>query len=180
MPYTLSMGLLWFSLALALGVVIGITVRSVAARRQVAAARAAVDVGELARLRERVVELETALDGPHVRTADVADVAEVRRAQEVLGQPIEPDDLTVIEGLGPGACELCHGIGILTWADLADTEVSLLRTMLDDAGARYHIHDPATWPMQAQLLVEGRWEEFRELAASVRHAPPASPSSAGP
>jgi predicted flap endonuclease-1-like 5' DNA nuclease len=177
MLYTLSMGLLWFSLALVLGVIIGITLRSVSARRQVAAARdTVVDLDELERLRARVIELEAALDGRDVPSH--APTAEVPGAHRVLGHDIERDDLTVIEGLGPGACELCHGIGILTWADLAETEVSLLRTMLDDAGARYQVHDPTTWPVQAQLLAEGRWDEFRDLSASVRDAPPAPSSPA--
>ncbi|CAN5615435.1 hypothetical protein BH23ACT3_BH23ACT3_06250 [soil metagenome] len=180
MPYTLSMGLLWFTLALVLGVIIGVTLRSVSARRQVAAARdTVVDLHELEFLRARVAGLETAgadRDARSDATADATADAEAPRVHRKVGHEVELDDLTAIQGLGPGVCELCHGIGILTWADLADTEVSLLRTMLDDAGARYQIHDPSSWPAQAQLLAEGRWDEFRELAAAVRDAPP-SPSS---
>jgi predicted flap endonuclease-1-like 5' DNA nuclease len=179
MPYTLSMGLLWFALALLLGVIIGFTLRSVSARRQVAAVRdETVDQRELERLRARVAELEAvgADRGVGSRATMAAEVADVHPTRHA----VQLDDLTVIEGLGPGACELCHGIGILTWADLADTEVSLLRTMLDDAGARYQIHDPSSWPAQARLLAEGRWDEFRELAAAVRDAPPASSSPAEP
>jgi predicted flap endonuclease-1-like 5' DNA nuclease len=188
MPYTLSMGLLWFALALALGMIIGVALRSVSARRQVALARdAAVDRAELERLRARVAELEAATadaaeserDAPSSTTAPP-----VPAVDELLVGRVEPDDLTVIEGLGPGVCELCHGIGILTFADLAATEVSLLRTLLVDAGARYQVHDPTTWPAQARLLAEGRWDEFREMAASVRDAPatapPAPPTASSP
>jgi predicted flap endonuclease-1-like 5' DNA nuclease len=82
-------------------------------------------------------------------------------AAAVLGRSVEGDDLKVIEGVGPKIEELCHGIGIRTWADLADTEVSLLRTMLTDAGARYKVHDPSSWPEQAGLLSEGRWHDFQ-------------------
>lgn len=88
-------------------------------------------------------------------------------AADVLGHPIELDDLKVVEGIGPKIEELCHGIGIRTWHDLASTEVSLLRTMLTDAGARYKMHDPSTWPQQAELLAHGRWAEFAELSAEL-------------
>jgi predicted flap endonuclease-1-like 5' DNA nuclease len=184
-PYTLTMGALWFALAFVLGLAIGFAVRSVAARRQVVAARQAragpamaapvtpddprIDARvraadlELDRLRARIAELE-ARTTPRIPTATRGP-----------GHDIEVDDLTVVAGLGPGVRDLCHGIGIRTWSDLAATEPSLLRTMLDDAGARYQVHDPSTWPDQAQLLAEGRWDEFRELAASIRPESAARP-----
>jgi predicted flap endonuclease-1-like 5' DNA nuclease len=136
MPYTLAKGIVWVLLALGLGFVLGLLVRSVTASRTIRRLRA-----EIARLR----------DAPPPITPDMS-----------------PDDLTVIEGLGPSAAELCHGIGIITWADLAATEVSLLQTLLDDAGARVRGQDPTTWPYQAGLLAEGRWEEFRRFVSELR------------
>lgn len=84
-------------------------------------------------------------------------------AAAVIGSRIVADDLTVVEGIGPKIAELCHGIGIRTWSDLAETEVSLLRTMLNDAGQRFKAHDPGTWPQQATLLASGLWDEFVAL-----------------
>lgn len=97
----------------------------------------------------------------------VPSTPDVAAGAVVLGRSIDLDDLKVIEGIGPKIEELCHGIGIRTWFDLATTEVSLLRTMLTDAGARYKMHDPTTWPQQADLLAHGRWEEFAELTAAL-------------
>ena len=88
-------------------------------------------------------------------------------ATAVFGKRIEPDDLTVIDGIGPKIAELCDGIGIQTWRDLAQTEVSLLRTMLHDAGPRFRSHDPSTWPEQAALLADGRWADFHALAGGL-------------
>lgn len=187
MPYTLSMGLLWFAVALVLGVVVGAALRSVTARRQLASARSgSTDRDELDRLRSRVNELESALAAARAEAEAAEEAAEETDAAAPAATPapstatgpgtgdpaIVRDDLTVIEGLGPGVRDLCHGIGILTWADLADTETSLLRTMLDDAGARFQVHDPTTWREQARLLADGRWDEFRALAASIRSTPP--------
>ncbi len=92
---------------------------------------------------------------------------DVAAAVAVLGRPVILDDLKVIEGVGPKIEELCHGIGIRTWHDLSVTEVSLLRTMLSDAGARFRTHDPSTWPEQASLLAAGRWAEFKALIDSL-------------
>ncbi len=188
MPYTLTMGLLWFAAAFLVGFVTGVLVRSVVARRQVAAARAASGGTEP----PPTPATAPAARPDHVRPADGADGAEraeparvngsashdegtaarLPAAESVLGHPVARDDLTVVEGLGPAVAELCHGIGIATWRELAATEASLLRTMLDDAGARYQVHDPTTWPAQAALLADGRWEDFRDLVATIRASSP--------
>jgi predicted flap endonuclease-1-like 5' DNA nuclease len=96
-----------------------------------------------------------------IRSAPMAP--DLSHAHEVLGSAITLDDLKAIEGIGPKIESLCHGIGIRTWFDLSTTEVSLLRTMLADAGSRFATHDPSTWPQQAALLAAGRWEEFKAL-----------------
>lgn len=99
---------------------------------------------------------------------EVPAAPDVSGAVAVLGKPIVLDDLKVIEGVGPKIEALCHGIGIRTWFDLSTTEVSLLRTMLADAGPRFRTHDPGTWPQQAGLLAAGRWQEFKALTDSLR------------
>jgi predicted flap endonuclease-1-like 5' DNA nuclease len=88
---------------------------------------------------------------------------DVRAAAAVLGREIELDDLCVVVGVGPAIESLCRRIGIRTWWDLATTETSLLRTMLTDARPGLAVDDSASWPLQARLLAEGRWEEFKAL-----------------
>jgi predicted flap endonuclease-1-like 5' DNA nuclease len=120
-----------------------------------------------------------AVDDPVSAVADVdpasAAVApspgvlpDVASASAVLGAAITVDDLKVIDGIGPKIESLCHGIGIRTWFDLSTTEVSLLRTMLSDAGSRFSTHDPSTWPEQAGLLAAGRWLDFKTLTDGLR------------
>lgn len=167
MPYTLSMGLLWVALAVLLGIVIGWLMRSVVAKRQVERARANhLDTVELERLRARIAELEP----PAAADAREAEPAatEIPDAVVALDRPVVRDDLTVVEGIGPTVAELCAGIGIQTWSELAQTEVSLLRTMLHDAGPRFRSLDPASWPEQARLLDAGRWDELRSLTEQLR------------
>jgi predicted flap endonuclease-1-like 5' DNA nuclease len=100
--------------------------------------------------------------------AAVPSTPDISAGAGALGHPIVLDDLKVVEGIGPKIELLCHGIGIRTWHDLSTTEVSLLRTMLADAGPRFRTHDPATWPEQARLLAAGRWDDFKALAASYK------------
>jgi predicted flap endonuclease-1-like 5' DNA nuclease len=107
---------------------------------------------------------EVGADGP----APAPVGPDVSEAYAVFGTPIALDDLKVIDGIGPKIESLCHGIGIITWFDLSTTEVSLLRTMLADAGSRYRVHDPSTWPEQAALLAAGRWTDFKALTDGLR------------
>ena len=176
MPYTLMKGLGWFVAALVIGIVIGWLIRSVTARRQVAKARSQhPDTIELERLRGRIANLEPVVaerdrlraELEVARGAPAPTSAETRLPDVGLGQPVVQDDLTVIPGIGPNVEQLCHGIGIRTWYDLATTEASLLRTMLVDAGPRFSTHDPSLWPEMARLLSEGRWQEFRDMSQAV-------------
>ena len=206
MPYTLAKMLLWIVLAVGLGVVTGWLLRNVTARRQIARARSQRgDNGEVERLRGRISTLESTIaerdrrlaeletDSPALAEPasvpdqpDVDDSAdtligapvdpETARAEAVLGGPVTIDDLKVIVGIGPTVEELCHGIGIRTWADLAVTEVSLLQTMLNDAGARSKTNDPTMWPRQAELLAARDWESFAALRDELT-APSDAPTS---
>ncbi len=78
-------------------------------------------------------------------------------------EPSPSDDLTRIEGIGPKIAELLGARGITTWAQLAETEVSFLQSVLDDAGPRYRVHVPETWPRQAALAAAGSWDELDAL-----------------
>jgi predicted flap endonuclease-1-like 5' DNA nuclease len=81
----------------------------------------------------------------------------------VLGRPVRRDDLTLVEGIGPKIAELLQAAGIDTWHALADHPVDGLREILAGGGTRYQVHDPGTWPAQADLVRHGRWEDFKVL-----------------
>lgn len=73
----------------------------------------------------------------------------------------EADDLKLIEGIGPKIEELLNIDGIYTFTDLANASIDQLQAILDTAGARYRIHKPGTWPEQAKMAAEGRWDELK-------------------
>jgi len=76
---------------------------------------------------------------------------------------VKPDDLKKIEGIGPKIAEILAASGIITFGDLAKAEFATLRETLDAAGNRYKSHNPTTWPQQAQLAVDGKWDELQVL-----------------
>jgi hypothetical protein len=74
-----------------------------------------------------------------------------------------PDDLKIVEGIGPKIEELLNREGIYTFAQLAEAYPDHLMRLLRAAGPRFQIQDPTTWPQQAQLAAENRWDELKEL-----------------
>lgn len=73
------------------------------------------------------------------------------------------DDLTKIEGIGPKIASILAENGIRTFKVLADSKVSHLKQILENAGNRFKMHNPTTWPQQSQLAAEGKWEELQVL-----------------
>jgi predicted flap endonuclease-1-like 5' DNA nuclease len=73
------------------------------------------------------------------------------------------DDLKAIEGIGPKIAELLHNAEIKTWRALADTSVARIQEILTAAGPNYSLADPATWPQQAGLAADGKWNELNAL-----------------
>lgn len=71
------------------------------------------------------------------------------------------DNLKKIEGIGPKIEELLNAANILTFEDLANTEASAIKTILDNAGSNFKTHDPTTWPKQADMAAKGQWDELK-------------------
>jgi large subunit ribosomal protein L27 len=76
------------------------------------------------------------------------------------GKKVKQDDLKLVEGIGPKIEELLNAAGIKTWSDLANAATETVQAVLDEAGPRYKMHDPATWSKQAALAADGQWEEL--------------------
>ncbi len=78
------------------------------------------------------------------------------------------DDLKKVEGVGPKIASLLTDAGINTFAELAATDADKIREILEAAGSRYKMHDPTTWPQQAALAAEGKWDELAALQHSMK------------
>lgn len=113
------------------------------------------------------------LKGKLTKLQDAADETALSTAGPVMGVAsgiadanilsANPEDLKIIEGIGPKIEELLNADGIRTWRDLADAEVNHIRAILDKAGKSFRLANPETWPEQAALAAAGRWGELSEL-----------------
>lgn len=82
-------------------------------------------------------------------------------ALEQYGKKVKQDDLKIVEGIGPKIEELFHNAGIKTWKALSETSVEKCSQILSDAGSRFSMHNPGTWPKQCQMAYEGKWSELK-------------------
>ncbi len=81
---------------------------------------------------------------------------------------LDAHNLQKIEGIGPKIAGILNAHGIYTFADLAEAAAAELRQCLDEAGPRYRLANPETWPVQARLAADGKWEELDELQSKLK------------
>ncbi|MFK7980249.1 MAG: helix-hairpin-helix domain-containing protein [Saprospiraceae bacterium] len=86
----------------------------------------------------------------------------------VAKKTTKADDLKKVEGIGPKIAGLLNADGIITFADLAKAPIKQLKTILDNAGSRYRMHDPKTWSAQAKLAAKGNWEKLKAWQGELK------------
>jgi predicted flap endonuclease-1-like 5' DNA nuclease len=102
-----------------------------------------------------------------IPVSGVATPASIRLhpTADVKPAPPPPDDLQRIAGIGPKISSVLQETGIHTFAQLAITDARELKQILQEAGVR--AADPTTWPEQAALAAEGRWEALKALQGEL-------------
>jgi predicted flap endonuclease-1-like 5' DNA nuclease len=78
-----------------------------------------------------------------------------------------PDDLEVVEGIGPKIAQIFRDAGVTTFARLAAMSPAEIQPLLDAAGPNFRIANPQTWPEQAALAAANRWTELKVLQDSL-------------
>ncbi|MBK8901572.1 MAG: hypothetical protein IPM53_10345 [Anaerolineaceae bacterium] len=110
-------------------------------------------------------------DEPHAAMPHASAAEGVAEARTVTAA-VTPDDLKLIEGIGPKIETILHEAGIHTFAELAQASIpDLEKIVREDAGIR--IAFPDTWAEQAKLAAAGRWTELEQLQEQLkggRHA----------
>ena len=87
------------------------------------------------------------------------------RSAGIVPPQVSGDDLKVIEGIGPRAEAVLHDAAIDSFERLAAMRPGRIETILREAGGR--MANPRSWPRQAALAAEGRWDELRGLQARL-------------
>jgi predicted flap endonuclease-1-like 5' DNA nuclease len=105
-------------------------------------------------------ELKAAATPPTTRPKEV----QVEEPAAVPPPPPKPDDLKLIEGIGPKISSVLEAAGITTFAQLAGTGVDRIGQILEESNPNLlRLANPATWPEQAKLAAEGQWEALENL-----------------
>ncbi|RSK41799.1 MULTISPECIES: 50S ribosomal protein L21 [Mangrovimonas] len=95
-------------------------------------------------------------------TKKAAPKAETKKAAPKKSTA-KADDLKKIEGAGPKAAEALVNAGLDTFAKVAKATPEELSTILTEASSRLAHLVTETWPKQAGLAAEGKWDELKEL-----------------
>ncbi|EAR02254.1 30S ribosomal protein S2 [Maribacter sp. HTCC2170] len=82
--------------------------------------------------------------------------------KETKAKAPKADDLTKIEGIGPKAAEAIVNAGIETYAKLAKAKADKIKEILTEASSRMAHLDPTSWPKQAKMAADGKWDELKE------------------
>lgn len=93
-------------------------------------------------------------------TASTATFA-VEKENEESGITTTDDDLRRIEGIGSSIAAVLQKAGINTFEILAATEVEKIKEILAAAGGHFKSHNPRTWPAQAGLAADDKFEELK-------------------
>ncbi len=116
--------------------------------------------GELEACRKSKVKVNTPAVAPIVAAASFAAGA-ATGVVAAAPKANKKDDLKIVEGIGPKIEELCNNAGIYTFAELAASTSDRIKGILDAAGPRFQMHDPTTWPDQAALARDGKFDELK-------------------
>jgi len=120
----------------------------------------AADMAE-ANAPEEIQALEATTETDVEETAPIAASSAEEETAPVTEANPESDDLTKVEGIGPKIAEALIEAGLDTFAKVADSTPEAIREIMDAAGSQFASHDPATWPQQAKLAADGKWDELK-------------------
>jgi len=98
---------------------------------------------------------------------ELIEVVSQKKQDVPVAEP-RKDDLRIVLGIGPKISGILNNRGIVTWKQLSETDPVLINQyLLEDGGERYRIHNPSTWPYQAKLADEGKWEELKDFQGKI-------------
>jgi large subunit ribosomal protein L21 len=98
-----------------------------------------------------------------IQIESIAASSAKKTAKKAAPKKAKADDLKKIEGAGPKAAEALVNAGLDTFAKVAKTDAAKLSEILSEASSRLSHIVTDTWPKQAALAAEGKWDELKEL-----------------
>jgi large subunit ribosomal protein L21 len=115
---------------------------------------------------EHKQEAETHSPEVQTRAASLSPASISPTSSDLTEAPVKPDDLTILEGIGPKVNTILQAQGITTFAQLAETNTDQLKSILETHKLQFM--DPGSWSEQAKLAAEGRMDDLHVLMGSLR------------
>jgi len=110
-----------------------------------------------------LIEYQKFLDGGREDTGNFDSDSKVELlALKMYGFKNDPKNLKIVEGIGPKIEKLLKEAGIESWSNLAAASEIRLQGILDNAKGDFKLAQPGTWPRQAELALQGKWDELKE------------------
>ena len=101
---------------------------------------------------------------------EAAPKVEAPKAKAVAPKKAKADDLKKVEGIGPKIAATLTEAGIATFADLAKATPEKISEIIAEVRGN-HVTD--TWPAQAKLAAEGKWDELKKWQDELDGGKPA-------
>ncbi|HRE47051.1 MAG TPA: helix-hairpin-helix domain-containing protein [Aggregatilineales bacterium] len=104
------------------------------------------------------------------QTAEAAEPTQAvppKAADKPAEAEAKPDDLTKVEGIGKKIAGALNAAGVTTFARLATMDPAAIEKIVKDAGVRMVGH-ANTFPKQAKLAAEGKWDELERLQGELK------------
>lgn len=103
--------------------------------------------------------LEKPIENAEIKSEAESTETKVETNEET---PVNSDDLTKIEGIGPKIAEALNANNVSTYSDLAALSTDDIKAILEKAEGNFASHDPSTWAKQAQMAADGLWDELKK------------------
>jgi predicted flap endonuclease-1-like 5' DNA nuclease len=89
-------------------------------------------------------------------------VSDVKSAlsKTVNNATTELDDFKIIEGIGSKIETALKTAAIKTYPDLRASDSEVLKVILNTASPAFNMHDPETWPYQADLAYKNKLDKL--------------------
>ncbi len=97
-----------------------------------------------------------------IQAMTVVDTSAPESPEEEVAS-VQPDNLRRIGGIGPKVAKVLNEAGILTFEQIAQTELSRLREILQEAGPVFKGMNPENWSEQAGFAAKGDWDGLKKL-----------------
>ena len=115
----------------------------------------------------RVPMVEQKAETPKTKSAKPKKEAKLKEAKLKPVTAVK-DDLTKVEGIGKKIELLLYKSKISSYKQLSKSTIANLKEILDAAGSKFAMHNPGSWPKQAKLAAEGKWDDLELLQKHLK------------